>query len=445
MRPIVDRIRQHLADPESNHRRVAISFLWVGLFALSSKLAGAVKEIAIAWRYGVNATVDAYVFVFNLVSWPVTVWFSILTVVLVPLAARVRRHHSAELPRFQRELAGSTLTLGVILGASYWFGLPMLLRSGLTGLPDAERQIALAMAGPLSLLLPIGLVIGLCSTWLMASGKHRNTLLEAVPALTILFILLLPAGTLSHPLVWGTVGGLTLQLMALALSLRGTGALGSPLFSLGSSVWTDFRSAFGLMVIGQVLMSLTTLIDQFFAAHLASGALSTLSYANRVLSLILSLLAISIARAVLPVLAEARAKEMKNADAFGLRWASWVFLLGALLATILWIGAPGLVKVIFERGAFSEKNTDDVAQLVRYAAFQIPFFGFSVTLAQVLASDHRWNTLLISGAIGIAVKTVSSILLTPTLGAQGLTLSNTLVYLANSIFFLLAIKWKSIN
>jgi peptidoglycan biosynthesis protein MviN/MurJ (putative lipid II flippase) len=445
MRSIVDRIRQHLANPGSNHRRVAISFLWIGLFALSSKLAGAAKEIAIAWRYGVSETVDAYVFVFNLISWPVAVWFSILTVVLVPLAAKVRRNRSAELPIFQRELVGLTLILGVILSAGYYFGLPMLLRSGLAGLSGAERQVAIAMAAPLTLLLPIGVVIGLCSTWLMASGKHRNTLFEAVPAMTIFFVLLLPAGTLPEPLVWGTVAGLALQLMALAWSLRGTGALGMPLFSLGSSVWLDFRSAIGLMAIGQVLMSFTTLIDQFFAAHLVSGALSTLNYANRILGLILSLLAISIARAVLPVLAESRAKGEADVDSFGLRWAVLIFVLGTILSASIWIGAPWFVEVIFERGAFSAENTKEVATLLRFSAFQLPFFGFSVALAQVLTSDARWTILLISGVIGILIKIISSSVLTPILDVQGLALSNMFVYLANSVFFLFITKWKPIK
>jgi hypothetical protein len=47
----------------------------------SGKLAGAAKEMAIAWRYGVSDTVDAYVFVFNLATWPVSLWFGVLTVV----------------------------------------------------------------------------------------------------------------------------------------------------------------------------------------------------------------------------------------------------------------------------------------------------------------------------------------------------------------------------
>jgi hypothetical protein len=54
------------------------------------------------------------------------------------------------------------------------------------------------------------------------------------------------------------------------------------------------------MGAGQALMSFTGIIDQFFAANLGAGAISTLSYANRVLGLILSLGAMAISRATLP-------------------------------------------------------------------------------------------------------------------------------------------------
>lgn len=46
---------------------------WVALFVLLGSFARAAKEMAIAYRYGVSAEVDAYLFVFNLVSWPVGV------------------------------------------------------------------------------------------------------------------------------------------------------------------------------------------------------------------------------------------------------------------------------------------------------------------------------------------------------------------------------------
>ena len=78
------RAHNQLSNPASEHRRIAVGFFWVSLFVFVGKLAGAAKEMAIAWRYGVSAHVDAYVLVLNLVTWPVSIWFNILSIALVP-------------------------------------------------------------------------------------------------------------------------------------------------------------------------------------------------------------------------------------------------------------------------------------------------------------------------------------------------------------------------
>ena len=62
----IDRLRNAQAD----HHAIAQGMIWVALFVLLTSLARAAREMAIAYRYGVGAEVDAYLFVFNLVSWP---------------------------------------------------------------------------------------------------------------------------------------------------------------------------------------------------------------------------------------------------------------------------------------------------------------------------------------------------------------------------------------
>lgn len=41
----------------------------MSLFVLLGKLAGAVKEMAVAYRYGVSGVVDAYQLAFTVVTW----------------------------------------------------------------------------------------------------------------------------------------------------------------------------------------------------------------------------------------------------------------------------------------------------------------------------------------------------------------------------------------
>mgnify|MGYP000956382941 CR=1 FL=1 len=58
--------RCRIADPQ--HLAIFRGLLTVALFTLLGKLMSAAKEMAVAYRYGLAAEVDAYQFVYNLVS-----------------------------------------------------------------------------------------------------------------------------------------------------------------------------------------------------------------------------------------------------------------------------------------------------------------------------------------------------------------------------------------
>jgi putative peptidoglycan lipid II flippase len=433
-------VRRHLADKESSHRGIATGLLRVTLFVFFCKLAGAGKEMAIAWRYGVSATSDAYLFVLNLANWPVAVWFTVLTVVLVPLLAQIRHHHPDELPRFRAELLGLTLIVGLGLGLLSVFGLPLLLHADWVSLSNKVLAAALDMATPLSLIVPTGVVISLLSAWMLSSGDHRNTLLEAIPALVILVALLLPQNLLPEPLIWGTVAGSAMHLAALAVPLKRRGELQAPRFVFASPAWASFWGSIGIMSMGQVLMSLTSIIDQFFANGIGPGALSTLSYANRVLTLILGIGAMGITRAILPVLAKVRMQKGADVDRLAYSWAKWVFVAGGIAAVIGWFGSDLVVSLLFERGEFKEQNTAEVAAVLKYSMFQIPFFMFSLTLANLMASKENYRILFFSSVNALTLKIVSAAVLIPLIGMLGLVMSTTIMYLGNSLLFFFVLK-----
>jgi putative peptidoglycan lipid II flippase len=154
-----ERIFRHLGNRQSIHGRIADGFLWVSFFALIGKLAGAAKEMAVAARYGVSETVDAYVFVFNLITWPIAVWFSVLTVVLVPLMARVRNDSPGAIPQFRSELLGLSLLVASVLGIATVVALPVAFHTGWTGLSKGALERAYTFSAPMAFLVPLGVLI----------------------------------------------------------------------------------------------------------------------------------------------------------------------------------------------------------------------------------------------------------------------------------------------
>ena len=443
MSTIINRIRSHLNDKESSHRRIAIGFLWVSAFVFIGKLAGAGKEIIIAWRYGVSSTVDAYVFTLNFVSLPIGIWFSILSAVLIPLLSQLRQTSPAEIVRFRAELFGATVIIGLGVSVISYFGLFWFINSGSSGLPESTANQALRMLPFLSLIIPFGLLISLFSTLLLSLEKHRNTLLESVPALVIIVALLLPPGIIPEPLVWGTVAGFALHMASLALPLYHTHELTKPTLSFRSPAWQGFWAGIGIMAIGQILMSLTGIIDQLFAARLDEGSISTLNYANRIMALILGLGATAIGRSVFPVLSQMAGKPatLHRARSAALKWTVVMFGLGILMLAILWPLADFFVKLLFERGAFTSENTQEVAFIFQFLLLQLPFYFSSIVLVQLFTSKKKYKTLLVSGLIGLVIKIITGYLLITKFGLLGLASSTVFLHLSITAYFLIMVKY----
>jgi peptidoglycan biosynthesis protein MviN/MurJ (putative lipid II flippase) len=433
---LLRRVWQHLVNPDSSHGQIAKGFLWVSLFVLVGKLAGAAKEMTIAWRYGVSIEVDAYLYVLNLINWPISVWLSVLTAVLVPLAARLQAESPQAFPRFRAELTGMTLIGAALLLGAAWFGLPAILESSWAGLSDATRSLALGMVPDLLWLLPIGILSGLYAAWMLAGARHANTLLESVPALVILAFLLLYRAPGLAPLIWGSLAGGTLHLLLLLLLSGRRKEMDLPRFDRGSPHWPAFLQGFWLALAGQSVMALTALVDQFFAAQLAGGAVATLSYANRVLGLILTLGATAVARATMPVLAAGYLRDASATRVVVRHWVRLTFGVGALAVAAGWPLANWVIGVLFERGQFLPQDTRSVTEVFRLGLLQLPFYAAGLVYASWLTSQRHYLLLLAIAVCNLGVKIGAATLLVNWMGVPGLMLSNALMLaVALPLFF----------
>lgn len=442
MQPILSRLRRTMMDVASPNRQIALGFVWVGCFVFIGKLAGAAKEMAIAWRYGVSETVDAYVLTLNIATLPVSLWFAVLTLVLIPLVSTMRHKEPAEISRFQGELIGLTMIGGALLGLVFCWALPWALSTGVLGLAGPAMEEAFAMARPMSMLLPMGMLISVLSAWLMSYGKHRNTLYEAIPALCILAALVFWDRRGAAPLVWGTVIGFTLQTAMLALPMMQKNGLAIPAFRMSSPAWTPFRAGIGTMVIGQALMTLTTVVDQVLAAHLDAGAISELSYANRIVSLLASLGAMAISRSTLPVFADMIGGEKGDVRTMAERWVLLMFILGLLVLLMGWIASPWIVAGLFQRGSFTSQDTDAVSDLLRIFLLHLPLYFAGMVLVSLLSAQRAFKSIYRSALFGFLGKAVGLVVLYPMFGLVGIALSTASMYLASLFSMRLAIRTK---
>ena len=426
-------MRFRAADP--HHSAIVKGMLTVALFTLLGKMMSAAKEMAVAYRYGLAAEVDAYHFVYNLVSWPIGIWCSVLTAVLVPLAARMRELDKEGIPHFRSELFGFALLLGLATALLGWLGIQTMLTLGKSGLPPNSARFADAALPGLILLLPVGMLVALQSAWMLSARRHVNTLLDSVPTFFIAASILAFPGAGIGPLVWGTVAGSVFHLVSLLVPMARRNELEAPVFSRVSLQWPGFWQGFGIMLGGQALISFTVIIDQFYAVGLGTGSVATLGYANRILALILGLAAVAVSRATLPVFSQSRADGAGDVYTVASYWARLMFMAGIAVMLVSYVMAPWVVKLLFERGQFLADDTRIVADALRYGLPQLPFYFSCMVLVSYALSQRRYKLIFWSGVIGCAGKVLGNLLLVPLLGINGIALGAVFVYGFNALFF----------
>jgi peptidoglycan biosynthesis protein MviN/MurJ (putative lipid II flippase) len=274
---------------------------------------------------------------------------------------------------------------------------------------------------------------------MLAAGRHINTLLEGMPALVILIALLAFPDGGTEPLAWGTLVGFALHLASLATSLARRGEIEAPRFTHQSLQWPAFWQGFGIMLVGQGLMSFTGIIDQFFAAPLGTGAIATLSYANRILALMLSLGATAVARATLPVFSQTQAQGGGQLRRVATYWVRLLFVLGVVAMLVGWWLAPWAVKLLLERGAFTARNTEAVTEVLRYGLAQLPFYFASLVLASLLASQRKYRVLAVIGTLNLVIKIAANSLSISYFGISGLVIATSVMTGLSLLFFIVAV------
>jgi putative peptidoglycan lipid II flippase len=417
----------YLPKPVSDHAKIITSIISVTLYVAGAKIVGALKEVALAARYGTGPTLDAYAVVFNLLTTPISI-FAGASAVLVPLLLNLRRTSPAEHTDFFRECLGVTLVGGAIAGGVFALSIILAVHERWFGLDADVSRVVVEMVIPLSAMVPLGVLAALLAMRLMSGRRFVNTLFEAIPSV----FLLVGALAIGRPgaglLVWGTVAGFAAYVVSLLALPFGPRVEIIPLFRFRSPHWRETGASLGLILVSQAIFIAGIAADQVIVSHLGEGANATLGYANRLLMLLTSLGATAVARATLPVFAEVRLRNPGDEAKLAFYWMRILFVVSLAIVGICAVLAPVGVRILFQHGAFTARDTRSVTEVLRYGLLQLPFYFSSIVIVQLVASRRRYGVFILANTICVTLKIGSGIVLAPILGIKGVMVASAIMY-----------------
>ncbi len=437
-------------DPAARqHRRLARSTLIFALATGVSRVLGLVREMVAAYYFGISGAINAFTVAFqipNLVR--ALLADAALSGAFVPVFSDLLE--KGERKRAWRVASTIFWLVLLVLGALtalFILIAPLLIRP--FGVPDGDFDLAVGLSRvlfPIVVLLGLsGVIVGILNTY-----DHFT-----VPALTpIAWNLAIIVGLwLGVPRVTGEdaqlyvyagaiLVGTLIQLLLPVPWLRGLDGRLQMVID-----WRDpaVRRFFKLMLpvtLTLGLINMNAVIDTLFASRLLDPELApaAINAAFRLYMLPQGMFSVAVATVLFPALA--RYASQNDLDAFrstvssGLRQIAFLLIPASIVSAIL---AQPIVRLVYERGAFTESDVTIVAACLAAFSLGLVFNGWMLMLSRgFYGLQSNWIPTVIGvGTLGLnAVLDVALY----RVGIWGIPLATSLVNIVGVAFLVFFLR-----
>lgn len=189
-----------------------------------------------------------------------------------------------------------------------------------------------------------------------------------------------------------------------------------------------------------------TQINQIIGQAIASGkegAIAALQYADRIYQLPLGVVGVAVGVVLLPELARAlKAGHMKEAEGIQNRSLEFVLFLTLPAAGGLWVLSEAIIRVLYERGAFSADNTAVVASILAIYGLGLPGFVMIKALQPGFYAREDTRTPMRFTIVSVVVNSALAISLFPLIAERGIATAEAAAGWINTVLLFSTLLWR---
>ncbi len=421
------------------HRGILRAVISVGAAGILVKLIATAKEIGVASVYGRSDAMDAFLAAALIPSLLVNLISESMNQALVPTLVRVREQDGRD--HAQQLLSSSMLWMCLLLGVVSVF-MGFLARGFFPLIASNFSPAKLALSIRLFYgLLPIVLLTGIATNCTAILNTLDRFALPALAPAVISISVLVGALFLGSrfgiwAMVYATLTGSLLHVVIVAWMMEAHGYTFRLRWHGMNEATREVAGQYGPVLLSSVVASGGLLVDQSMAAMLPAGSVSALVYANRFVSVVLTLLAGAVSTAIVPYFS----RMIAHRDWAGCRhtvrtWVGLTALVSTPIAILLIAGARPLVRIAYEHGHFGPHDTAIVASVLAMYAVQIPFYVTSRVYYRLIVAMRRTDLVLYCGLLNLGLDIVLNLVLMHWLGVAGIALATSL-WTVSTFFYL---------
>jgi putative peptidoglycan lipid II flippase len=209
---------------------------------------------------------------------------------------------------------------------------------------------------------------------------------------------------------------------------------------LGDAALRAFLVALAPLILANVFIRASTVVERYLASELPTGELSQVTYASRIVLTLAVLLSAGPAAVIFPRMARDTATggtALRTTVSDGLQ-SLWN-LVAPIVALLIALADPG-VRLVFEHGAFTRADSEAVSSLLRlYSPSLVAAALGAITGRAIYALKATRVLAAVGTAEGVAYVLYTTVL-AHTLGASGIALGFTLYYLGSLAWQLIFLR-----
>jgi putative peptidoglycan lipid II flippase len=413
------------AGPATPAPPMGKGILRMTLGTVVSRVFGLVREQVAFGYFGATGKLDAYVVANTLPNLfrDVLGEYAAENAFMPAYKTLEQRHKLAEARQLFRTVMRVVIVVGaalVLLGMAF---APWVVTAFVPGFAARYPQLVSTATWMARWMMPYLLIIAVASVYSSLLLAERRFLLYSLApvgtsACVILSIVLgkeeLDVGALAAGIV---VGGLVHMVLCAAPYVRRRPLPGPPASEAvaGAALRKVGRSAIPIGVAG-VLSKVSVVMDQVLASVFCdAGRISALTGAARLLQLPFGILGLAVGRAAFPLMIEqAAAREGDGFSRAVVRAMRWnLFLMLPATLGIMLLAGP-LVRLMYERGAFTAEHTGWSALALACYAMGLVAMGARTVLARAFYALLNTRLPLYASAVAVALNVAAAVALVQT-------------------------------
>lgn len=419
----------------SVHRRVFSAAAVVAVFTFTSKLASAAREVVVAHQFGTSQEVDAFLLAFLMPGFAITVLGATMNSALIPTYVEVREREGQEAAQ---KLLSSTLLVSIVLLSITACSLTALVPWAAPLVSGRVTPEQVALTRRLAFILtPTLVVTGTTMTWSAVLNAHQRFAPSAAATLAVPLVAIAALFAFGRTLgigalAWGTLAGFVLEAVFVGWMLRREGVSLVPRWHGLTPAVRTVIGQYLPMVAGMAAMGTNGPIDQIMSARLGPGSVAALGYGTKVEAFVVGIGVASIGAAVLPHFSRLAATEDWNALRSTIRRYATALVLLAVPVTLALIAlSEPIVRVLFQRGAFTAADTRLVARIQSFLLLALPVKFAGLLFIRFIMAIKANHVLMWTSILNAFVNVAANWILSRYLGVAGIALSTTVVVLVS--------------